>query len=227
MKTNLLLFLFAFLSVGAFSQVEVTFENEQDYLLYTLGEVNSIKQIGYSVKNVSDENVSWYFKVEKEDNFPDDWRIQICDSEQCYNFNVLTGLFENVLEPGQATDFKNTYIKVLSNGVSGEGSLVLSLYSDKNLENELFTSQSYSFTEETSYDDLVIYPNPTTDYFRLQNDNDVSQVSIQNIVGKEVAKYAHRSGNEYNVSDLRNGMYLVRMSDDKGKVIKTLRLSKR
>lgn len=74
---------------------------------------------------------------------------------------------------------------------------------------------------------LKIYPNPATDFIGLSNDTKVSEIKILNLVGKLVKRFHVMKGEKYPVMDIRNGMYLVQLIDDDGKIITTQRLQKR
>jgi hypothetical protein len=81
--------------------------------------------------------------------------------------------------------------------------------------------------EDPGISSLKLYPNPTTQFFQINNDQDVTSLSVYSLIGKELLTTAHTVGNRYDVSDYRNGIYLVRLLDKDGEVLKVLRLSKR
>jgi len=87
-------------------------------------------------------------------------------------------------------------------------------------------TQSQTFRKEKSNTDILIYPNPATDFFAIKNDLKVSTVVIYNIIGKAIQTNQHSKGKVYSVEDLRKGFYIVRLFDDKNKVIKVLRLNR-
>ena len=74
---------------------------------------------------------------------------------------------------------------------------------------------------------MKIFPNPTTDYFTITDNPYVNSVEIFNIVGKQMAVTPFQNGDAINVAGFPNGLYLVRMLDDEGAVLKTTRLTKR
>jgi hypothetical protein len=76
--------------------------------------------------------------------------------------------------------------------------------------------------------DLKVFPNPTSDFIGLNDNDEVSQISIFNLVGKKMKTFNYSKGETYNVSDLPDGLYLVQLfSKQNGKIITTQRLSKR
>ena len=70
---------------------------------------------------------------------------------------------------------------------------------------------------------LTLYPNPATDFVRIEgvDENTCSEISIFDLTGRLVIKYPYC--NELNVSDLQNGIYLLRVTGDVG-VNKTSKL---
>lgn len=74
---------------------------------------------------------------------------------------------------------------------------------------------------------VSVYPNPTSDFFAISNATEVEQLTIFNLVGKEMRTFNVEEGVKYNVSDLPNGMYLIQMTDNQKKIINTQRLHKR
>lgn len=86
--------------------------------------------------------------------------------------------------------------------------------------------QSKSFSPRQEKTDVMLYPNPATDFFVIKNDEKVASVVIYNIIGKAIKTNHHQKGNVYSVEDLQKGFYIVRLFDDKNKVIKVLRLNR-
>ena len=74
---------------------------------------------------------------------------------------------------------------------------------------------------------VKIFPNPTTDYFTITDNSYVESIQIFNIVGKQMAAANFQNGDAINISSFPNGLYLVRMLDEYGDVLKTARLTKR
>ena len=75
---------------------------------------------------------------------------------------------------------------------------------------------------------LKIYPNPASNYIGLQgDDDDVYELRVISLVGKEVLRYTAVKGKKYSIMDISNGMYLVQMLDINKKIITTKRLHKR
>ena len=74
---------------------------------------------------------------------------------------------------------------------------------------------------------LTVYPNPTTEYFKVTDIPGLKDIQLYNIIGNKVKTFEAAPQKQYYVGDLTDGIYLVRLESASGKVIKTIRLSKR
>ena len=71
---------------------------------------------------------------------------------------------------------------------------------------------------------ISIYPNPTVDYFFINSDIEIGKIEIYNIIGKKIKTLENTNSNTFDVSDLRVGIYLVRILDTHNKSLKVIRL---
>ncbi|TWO33420.1 T9SS type A sorting domain-containing protein [Seonamhaeicola sediminis] len=67
---------------------------------------------------------------------------------------------------------------------------------------------------------ISLYPNPVKSTFSITSNNGVkiSKVSVYNALGAKVAVNPVLGSDKYDISSLASGMYLVKISDDKGAV---------
>ena len=84
-----------------------------------------------------------------------------------------------------------------------------------------------------AYQNLKIYPNPSSEYFSIsfneikkEVEGGVKVITVDNIVGKEVKRFAATPDNKYSLVGLKRGIYIVRIFDGQDRMIKALRLSK-
>ena len=70
--------------------------------------------------------------------------------------------------------------------------------------------------EENSFVSVEIYPNPMNDILYIESEN-IASVTIFNAIGQQVLFVENR--NEIDVTELNNGLYFVRLADDKGNVL--------
>lgn len=77
-------------------------------------------------------------------------------------------------------------------------------------------------------DDIKLYPNPAGDHFSLENASKVRGIEIINVVGKTVKVFGDiTTYDNFYIGDLTTGLYMVRVVDMDGKVMKTIRLHKK
>ena len=75
---------------------------------------------------------------------------------------------------------------------------------------------------------LMVYPNPATNFIMLKNSTGVKEVRIFNLIGRQVANFTDiEKGQSYPVANLPNGMYLVQLIDASNDIMSTHRMNKR
>ncbi|WP_298392921.1 LamG-like jellyroll fold domain-containing protein [Flavobacterium sp.] len=124
-------------------------------------------------------------------------------------FNTLNNgnLFRlGLTESGGVNYFNGTVddLKIYNYAISDAD--VTSLFSNNILASENFTSQNLKAT---------IYPNPTSDNFSIEMENEVKSVEIYSIQGHKVLT---SNTKDMNVSNLSKGMYLVKIEDSNNAV---------
>lgn len=169
---------------------------------------------------------------------PAEWEAQVCDTTACYAWGVPSNM-----DPASGTDTPAPIgggeagrldISVRPNGVAGVGTyqIDVALASDPT---NIIASNTYTITITelmTDIDDfnkaaVKIFPNPTSNFFQITENEYVSDIEIFNIVGKKMLATPHANGNAYDISSFPNGLYLVRMMNDEGNILKTSRITKR
>ena len=74
---------------------------------------------------------------------------------------------------------------------------------------------------------LKLYPNPASDFFKITETQEIKELIVYNILGRQVESFVVNGGNqEFDISNLPNGMYLVGMLDKDLETVKTVRLQK-
>lgn len=167
------------------------------------------------------------------DDMPEDWQFTICDTELCYAPGVLMASDSkpNTILPGSSFKYK---FELSHSYIVGEGTLQVRFFSADDPSVTLLTSDllfdvdMVSSTEGIFSDtNFNLYPNPTADFFQIENDNDVASVAVYSIVGKEMFSYNHTVGQAYSVNDLSNGYYMARLIGADGQTIKIIRFNKK
>ncbi len=69
------------------------------------------------------------------------------------------------------------------------------------------------------------YPNPTTDFINVSDDNNIHEISIVNLMGQEVKKSTPESREvSLNIADLKQGIYLMKVKvGDKTSIVKIIK----
>lgn len=184
-------------------------------------------------EEVDDQVTFWYIDrvtpTEDGNLVPEEWEFQICDINTCYLWGLETCPSGNPAVLGGSSSY--TYnIHMRPHGVAAEGDIYLQITAE---DGSILTSIPihYNVSGVSSTDDLdakqiKIYPNPTSDFIQIANDNDVEKVAIYNIVGKKINTSSHFAGKSHDVSTLQKGIYLVRLFDENDQVLNVFRLNK-
>ncbi len=220
--------LFAMFIGSMFAQVAIT---PGTLSLVTPEDAEYVYNLTVTNSGTSPATVWW--KVDKATSFPAEWSTYVCDANLCYppGTDVCAPSKGNVIEAGKSVVFTMHFNP---NSKIGASKMSMQLYSDKSLKTLIYETDKNAnvvadkllSTKAVTNADIKIYPNPTDDYFTIKNDAGVAKVGIYNIVGKEVDVYRHVSGTSYNVSDYARGIYIVRLIDNRGKTIKSIKLAK-
>lgn len=230
MKNNLLL-LFTFFAFSAFGQIEVLDDNVTLDLTPDEDEVH----VDIPIVNVSGSELLFWWEIERG-NSPDEWEYKICDINLCYFWGVETCpcSMHNTFAAGD-TAMMQFYIN--PNDLEGTAVVNLRVLEDcrkspaggasyADIPITITVDASVSTVEESIQDQVVLYPNPSTDMFKLKNDRGVAKVHLYNIVGKRIFTANHKAGKPHDISYLNKGIYLVRLVDNQNNIIKVLRLTK-
>lgn len=223
MKIKLYTIILLIFSVGCIL-AQVKFVEPELTLDYT---INDNVYFYMEMKNEGNAQAIFYWKLEKP-KFNPDWRSQMCDlNDICYNWNHDHSGLPNNLASGVTGKMS---LQLDHKAIADTGTIVLFLYSDKEFTSKLDSmtvtlniAGSTSSKILKSDNDISLFPNPASEYFRISGKQDVGKVEIFNMIGKSIKTF-DKSQPSYNSGDLRNGIYLVRIFDRKGKPLKVLRL---
>lgn len=222
------LFILVFTALTAMAQLSVV----EDQTFIIEGAPNDQLIIGkMQVQMGSDQAGYFYWELDPADDIPEEWVFSVCVGEFCYIDNLHNAPAADSILLG-TEEIEDFYVYLKPNGVDGLSSCNLKLTSTDGIVTHVsqdfgWDISAVSSTETLLNDeDLVLFPNPTSDYFSINNDKNVSKVTVYTILGKEMFSYNHEPGQAYSVSELRDGFYLASLIDDDGKSIKVIRFSK-
>ncbi|MBK9256353.1 MAG: T9SS type A sorting domain-containing protein [Saprospiraceae bacterium] len=182
------------------------------------------------INNAQDSTYEVYWKIEKSSNFNSNWITYLCDLTTCYFFNVdeIDPEKPNLMPMGNHK-FEFHFIP---EGVAGTTTVKLNLYQDKAMTQQIMSinipinASSTSSSKDIQTSTVKVFPNPAVDYFQVTNGSGVKKVVLYNVLGKEVKVFNNSHNSLHDVSDLKKGLYIVRMFDDKNKLLKVVRLNK-
>ncbi len=197
---------------------------------FDLDGTKSEEKIGYTLVNNDNTPFQWYWNIELGDDFPAEWGVQVCDQVLCWATGTLQmplGNGVNNLGGGLSTNPTNNYVKIYTHGVAGIGEVKFCVYDNDQFENPIICSDFSTSITEADIAEINIFPNPANDYFQLSGDNDIDRIEVYNIVGKQVLTESNTTGQAHDISNFRNGLYIVRLISNEGKLVKSMRLSKR
>ncbi|MCH2023187.1 MAG: T9SS type A sorting domain-containing protein [Saprospiraceae bacterium] len=183
------------------------------------------------LRNLTQRDVEMKWEVKKS-NLSQGWQVVVCD-HQCYTSQVNSKNFK--LKPNEIIhDFK---VAFRPNGKEGSGNLEILVYdvNDKDRSETIFFNATAQGSQNSMIGNISkekiapkIFPNPAIEYIQLKDDNNtVKLIEIYNVVGRKMQKIAvNNVGEKYDVSQLTRGMYMARMLDSKGHIVRTQRISK-
>ncbi len=156
------------------------------------------------------------------------WQNLVCDQNQCWS-NVNNSPDTIVLSPNGTC---NLDALIRPNRTNGAATIEIKVTEIGNTANTvtgryLFSSISINRELIKNSNTVRIYPNPTTDYFMLDDSTDiVERVVIYNIIGRQVKSYKALDNFKYSINDLPEGIYIIRLLNNGGNTVKTIRLNK-
>lgn len=170
---------------------------------------------------------------------PDSWNTAVCDVNLCYFPSVSTKDF--VLPPNfeDGEMLVHAYPGLEPGGIEengavpGEATVLIRISNLNDPADTLIATYNFTVTgspivsiSEVELEALKIYPNPASDYFRLTETQEIQQLIVYNVLGRQVKIFDVSSDQNYDISNLPNGVYLVGMIDRDQERVKTIRLQK-
>jgi len=220
----------AFLLVAILLQGQSSFHASAIYVTEQ-GQIDREVSPSIALRNLTNKTIELSWEIKKM-NLSEGWEAIVCD-HQCYSSLVDKKTFK--LGPNEVLhDFK---VSFRPNGEQGMGNIEILLY---DVSDEAGTEQTitfsaaaqgthtslYDFSRETTAP--KVFPNPAIEYIYIKDDyNRVALIEIYNVVGRKMSDFSvNHAGAKYDVSNLPKGMYMVRMRDGNGNIIRTQRISK-
>lgn len=178
------------------------------------------------VYNTGSDNIQllWSFEATKNPG----WESYFCDNNACYGPGVTECPIDKpiILAPGDSAmlDLHHFQTSIIECGM-----FEVTVWEVGNSANSVTVPYNYncvSSSDDLALEALLIYPNPTTNYFLLSESVSEAFVTVNNVVGKTVLRYPISKNQVYPVDHLPQGLYIVNIINDKGAILKSTRLKK-
>jgi len=212
MKTKLLLSCLLFFvasnaqfTVGQDSIYEVFDTDESDVAIYnTQNTANPVITMKWEIVSISAPS-TW-----EQDFF-------ICDAIQCWDSTYNSNEYDLVDNKDKPLD-----CHFLNNGNIGVGIAKIRIWQ---VGDSVNTAKIVTYTAEVEQAtgirnntslDLSIHPNPASNFITINNIDfaEIANIEIFNIIGKKVLSFNNDITSEViNISDLDNGIYIIRITD--------------
>lgn len=159
---------------------------------------------------------------------PDTACVQVCDLNLCYLCHISSKVF--TLGPSATGLITVHYIKDL--GISGSAIVKLDFVNTANSSDS--TSATYIFnscvpagTESPLPEATVkVFPNPTTDFFALEEADAVAQVHLYAADGRQLESWTATPGTHYSLATFPAGLYYVVLQDGQGRLFQATTIRK-
>lgn len=180
-------------------------------------------RVKITFKNVSNVKRSYMWERNITD-WTGGWISFVCDVNNCWQSSTIKSPKTIELSPGTSGTLE---VVMRPNHQAGQAQLELKLREVNTNKNAQTVKLDFEAKKSIKEDNLnfKVYPNPTTDYFQIDGDG-IDKVVIYNIIGREVRSYKVTEGAKYPVSELPEGIYIIRLINSNGLPVKTMRLSK-
>ena len=148
----------------------------------------------------------------------------VCDPNNCFGRSISFRNFN--MDPNEVGDM---LVHFYGNGAACESVVHIKI---TNLDNPSdSTIAVYLFNQNTATKDIPkanvrVYPNPVTDYFSLENAENVAVIRIFTLDGREVARFDATANALYPCSNQPAGNYVIALSDKNGRTFQALELKK-
>lgn len=210
---NTYLFLFLFIAFNSFAQLSIS-----PVSLSANVNIEEDKLFTLYVNNSSNEMKLYWWKVIKPNGFPQNWTTQTCDGVTCYNYN-----FDRSPSNKPDTVFPNIQraVTIHFDPESSEGSanICFKIYSDPQYQNEVASTDctdlivaGTSSSNEFDKREVLIYPNPTSDFISIKNDDEVMAVKVYDVMGRMILNQNHSVGKTYGVKNFGYGMHFIELT---------------
>ncbi len=160
---------------------------------------------------------------------PAGWSTYVCDANNCYANHVgkCPEIYPNVIK---GNDSVSLDVHVFDDGTNGEAHIVMWVYEKEDTSKKL--KVDYTFNKTVSNRDVKnimvkVYPNPASNSFTVDYTTGLLRVELYSILGKRMKSFNASPNSSYDMSELEDGLYFVRLIGPNEQTLRTIRLQKR
>jgi hypothetical protein len=171
-------------------------------------------------------NVLWTREILQ---LPVDWQTYVCDANYCYGpgLGKCPDNGPNKIKAGDSTTLD---VHVTDNGTDGEAHIVMWVYEKEDTSKKI--KVDYLFNKVLSNNqvkniEIKVYPNPAYNSFSIDFNQGLNRIDFYSILGKKVTSYKAMQKTSYDISQLEDGLYFVKLIGPNEQHLRTIRLQKR
>ena len=155
----------------------------------------------------------------------------VCDPNNCWFPGVSSKTFQLMPDSfGQLTVhfYNNSYDP--PPGQAGSAIVHLKLTNVNNPADTMtavYTYNTLSGTKDLPVANVKLFPNPATDFFTLENAEEVASMRLFTLDGREVARFEAAANGSYSIANQPAGNYVLSFEDKNGQLFQAVELYKR
>ncbi len=180
------------------------------------------------VRNQTNGTIKVYWTREIVE-LPLDWSTLVCDANYCYgpDRGQCPDNNPNVIKTNDSTILD---VHVMDNGTDGQAHIVMWVFEKEDTTKKL--KVDYFFNKVISNNDvknieIKVFPNPAFNDFFIDFNFGLSRIDLYTILGKKVTSFKAMQGKNYDISELMEGLYFVKLIGPNEQLLRTIRLQKR
>lgn len=225
MKKSLLICIFVLASTTLFGQL--SFDKSE----VIVNEPDSSKEEAVGIAHLKNKSgnqvmINWEAKVNK---IQQGWDDYYCLGA-CFNLGVRKGTIELYFPVDNQEELT---AHMIPHNLCGMSEIEFTVAEVGNPTNSASTKFIFNVCASSTNDlnpefsELEAYPNPTVEGFQLTNILSAKRIDIYNILGMKVKTFNNELNKYFDIEELNQGLYLVRVVGENNKIMKTIKLNKK
>lgn len=160
---------------------------------------------------------------------PRKWNSYVCDANFCYDTMIgkCPEFYPNKIN---ARDSAILDVHVRDSGVTGEAHIVMWVFEREDTSQKIKVDYLFNKTvsnNEGRMIEIKVYPNPAYNSFSVDYNHSLTRIDLYTLLGKKIASFKAKQNTSYDISQLSDGLYFMKLIGNNEKIFKTIRLQKR